>query len=31
MGVAFELNGEEEQANLKELTDFVATTTEPSA
>jgi len=31
MGVAFELDTEEEQSNLKNLTEFVATTTEPSA
>ena len=30
MGVAFELDNQQEQANLKKLTDFVATTTEPS-
>jgi hypothetical protein len=31
MGVAFELDNPQEQANLKRLTDFVAATTEPSA
>jgi CheY-like chemotaxis protein len=31
MGVAFELDTPEEQANLKKLIDFVATTTDPSA
>jgi CheY-like chemotaxis protein len=31
MGVAFELDSQQEQANLKKLTDFIATTTEPSA
>jgi len=31
MGVAFELDTEEERTNLKKLTDFVATTTEPTA
>jgi CheY-like chemotaxis protein len=31
MGVAFELDSEQEHANLKGLTDFVASTTEPSA
>lgn len=30
MGVAFELDSQQEQASLKKLTDFVATTTEPS-
>jgi hypothetical protein len=30
MGVAFELDTQQEQANLKKLTDFVATTTDPS-
>jgi CheY-like chemotaxis protein len=30
MGVAFELKTHEEQANVKKLTDFVASTTEPS-
>jgi len=30
MGVAFELKTKEEQANVKKLTDFVASTTEPS-
>jgi CheY-like chemotaxis protein len=30
MGVAFELDTEEERTNLKKLTDFVATTTEPT-
>ena len=31
MGVAFELDTPEGQANLKKLIDFVATTTDPSA
>jgi hypothetical protein len=31
MGVAFELDTEEERTNLKKLTDFVATTTKPTA
>ncbi len=30
MGVAFELDNQQEKANLKKLTDFVATTTDPS-
>lgn len=30
MGIAFELKTKEEQASVKKLTDFVATTTEPS-
>lgn len=30
MGVAFELDSQQEQANLKKLTDFVASMTEPS-
>jgi hypothetical protein len=30
MGVAFELKTRDEQANVKKLTDFVASTTEPS-
>ena len=30
MGVAFELKTKEEQGNVKKLTDFVATTTDPS-
>lgn len=30
MGVAFELDNEQEQANLKKLTDFVASSTDPS-
>jgi CheY-like chemotaxis protein len=30
MGVAFELDNQQDQANLKKLTDFIASTTEPS-
>jgi hypothetical protein len=30
MGVAFELKTKEEQANVKKLIDFVASTTDPS-
>jgi len=30
LGVAFELKTRDEQSNVKKLTDFVASTTEPS-
>jgi hypothetical protein len=30
LGVAFELKTRDEQANVKKLTDFVASTTDPS-